>query len=145
MMEDAGYSSEKMEEFRQRRRRLQNRQSARISAERRQSKYDAIAQANEALQSQIEELRAHNAELVRQTEEARQLALRAAVENHALQQEIAAMSSDSLDVSLEVPLSPGVCVAPSQHDGAEVSGVDSCNMDSLFPWGHGLFDAVQVL
>lgn len=135
MMEEAGYTLEKMEEVRQRRRRIQNRNSARMSAERRQGKYDAIAQANEVLQAKLAELETSNAELMRQTEEARQLAMKAAAENQTLQQEIAAMSADLLQLPSELP-------------GAEEFGaVDPLpiSMDPLFPWGHGIFDGVQVI
>eukprot|EP00035_Acanthoeca_spectabilis_P028495 m.470962 g.470962 ORF g.470962 m.470962 type:complete len:154 (+) comp30442_c0_seq1:73-534(+) len=98
-MEEAGFSQEQMEELKQRRRRLQNRQSAKTSAARRQSKYDAIAETNDALRAEIAELQSQNADLMRQADEARRLAQQAVQENAALRQEVASMSSSLLETS----------------------------------------------
>lgn len=138
MMEDAGLSETKMEELRQRRRRLQNRLSAKISAARRQGKYEAIAQSNENLQCTIDELKEQNAELVHQLTEARRVAKKAVAENQALQQEIACMSSELLE-------SPGNDIIVDEFDSGDSMAF---LMDSPTPMYQafvpGMFDSVPV-
>lgn len=108
MLDEAGYSGVEIDAMKQRRRRLQNRQSAKLSAARRQGEFDSIVQLNARLTKTVVELEARNAELVQQLAKANQMALQiravadqAIRENEALRMRLATQhpttSADSAD------------------------------------------------
>jgi hypothetical protein len=92
-MDRAGYSEKEKGDMKQRRRRLQNRQSAKLSAARKQGMYDHLAQSNERLQAQMQALRDRNAELEREAAAARGVADRAMFQAEVYRREIASLSA----------------------------------------------------
>mmetsp|Transcript_9003 Transcript_9003/g.23180 ORF Transcript_9003/g.23180 Transcript_9003/m.23180 type:complete len:192 (+) Transcript_9003:248-823(+) len=82
LMDRAGYSEEQQEEVRARRRKLQNRNSAKTSAARKRKQYDSMAETNEQL---IRELRRVNKKVARLEGDnaVLQLKAREAVAGHA--------------------------------------------------------------
>eukprot|EP00038_Savillea_parva_P030335 m.77148 g.77148 ORF g.77148 m.77148 type:complete len:225 (+) comp9115_c0_seq2:444-1118(+) len=93
LMDAAGYTQKQQEETKSRRRRLQNRNSAKISASRRQSKFDSVSKTNERLRQELERVRNETAVLERQRDEARLTASRLAEDNVSLRREIQSLTS----------------------------------------------------
>eukprot|EP00035_Acanthoeca_spectabilis_P006087 m.120439 g.120439 ORF g.120439 m.120439 type:complete len:165 (-) comp13344_c0_seq3:1860-2354(-) len=87
MMEEAECTDDEKDELKTRRRRLQNRHSAKMSAARRQGKWDAIAATNSQLTEKIATLEAKNSELALQAHDARIVVERLFKENTVLQHE----------------------------------------------------------
>lgn len=92
-MERLGYSTKEKTDTKLRRRRLQNRHSAKLSAARKQGVYDHIAQANERLQAQMKELQERNAELERQALEERVVKDRLLFQADGYRREIGSLSA----------------------------------------------------
>lgn len=98
LLTEAGCSGVEIEEMKQRRRRLHNRQSAKLSATRRKGEVNSIAQDNVKLKETVAELQGRNTLLEQQLAksnqmafEARLIADRALHENQALRVHLATL------------------------------------------------------
>lgn len=95
LMDDAGYTEDEQEQVRARRRKLQNRVSAKASAARKHKQFAAVLEKNEILQAQLDEARNQNAILeakLMEAEKVHALAAEVAQKNVSCQQEIARLN-----------------------------------------------------
>eukprot|EP00037_Helgoeca_nana_P026268 m.295570 g.295570 ORF g.295570 m.295570 type:complete len:192 (-) comp27181_c0_seq3:213-788(-) len=104
MMDRAGYTKEEKTATKSRRRRLQNRHSAKLSAARRQEEFDDIVRTNACLSTQMKALQVRNAKLEQETTQARITINQAFLMGEAYRQEIASLSAILLTQSVGVEL-----------------------------------------
>lgn len=100
MMDRAGYTKQEKTATKSRRRRLQNRHSAKLSAARRQEEYDDIVTANACLSTQMKALQVRNAKLEQETAQARITINQAFLMGEAYRREIASLSAILLTQSV---------------------------------------------
>jgi hypothetical protein len=100
VMDHAGYTKKEKTATKLRRRRLQNRHSAKVSAARRQDESDHIARANGRLSTQMKALQARNAKLEMESAQARMAINEAYLTGEAYRREIASLSAMLLTQSV---------------------------------------------
>jgi hypothetical protein len=103
MMDRAGYTKQEKTATKRRRRRLQNRHSAKLSAARRQEEFDDIVRANARLSTQMKALQVRNAKLELESAHARITIDQANLTKEAYGREIASLSAILLTQSVGAP------------------------------------------